>query len=133
MKVLVLLIALGSLGCASARGWRTAWVAVSPCTPDDAPPGTLLVRVVDAAGLPMSGVIVQGRVRRHAPIAVSVADETGRARLNVRPLSPTYELTASLPGFHPTCVEDVRGIAGCTTELRLPMRVARRDSERSPQ
>ena len=126
MKALALLVALGCLGCASGRGWRTAWVTVSPCTPDDAPPGTLLVRVVDAAGLPMSGVIVQGRVRRHAAIAMGVADGAGRARLSVTPASPIYELTANLPGFYPTCMVDVRAVAGCTTELRLPLRVAQR-------
>jgi hypothetical protein len=126
VKLLAVWIALAGLGCASARGWRTTWVAVSACTPDDEPPGTLLVSVVDAGGLPMSGVIVQARVRNPLPIAVAVADATGRARLRVTPPSPTYELTAALPGFYATCVEEIRAIAGCTTELRLPMRVAGR-------
>jgi hypothetical protein len=94
--------------------------------PDDAAPGALVVRVLDAVGRPMSGAIVQARVRKSMPIAVGVADATGQAHLRVTPPSATYELTASLPGFYPTCVEDVRATPGCTTELRLPLRLAAR-------
>jgi hypothetical protein len=126
--------ALGPAGCASAPSWSKTRVVVSPCTPDAAPAGTLLVRVVDAAGLPMSGVIVQARVRRRMPIAEAVADANGHAALSVTPVSPDYEVIAALPGFYPTCVEDVRIIQGCTAELRLPIRVATRDprQRRSP-
>ena len=112
-------------GCASSR-WRTGWIAVAPCTPDQAPPGTLLVMVVDAVGLPLSGAIVEARVRRSEPISVGVADAGGSARLRVSPAGPSYELQASLPGFHATCVEEVREIPGCRTLLRLPIRLAHR-------
>jgi hypothetical protein len=120
------LLAIASLcGCASGR-WRTGWIAVAPCTPDGAVPGTLLVSVVDAAGLPLSGAIVEARARRSEPVSVVVADASGNARLRVSPVGPTYELQASLPGFYATCVEEVREIPGCATLLRLPIRQARR-------
>ena len=119
------LLALLLCGCASSR-WRTSWIAVAPCAPDDSAPGTLLVNVVDAAGVPLAGVIVEARARRSQPIATSVADASGSVRLRVTPAGATYELRASLPGFHATCVEEVRAIAGCTTLLQLPIRLARR-------
>jgi hypothetical protein len=124
VRLLVPLLAL-LCGCA-ARGWRTSWVAVEPCTPHDVSPGTLLVRVVDAAGAPMPGVIVEARARRTGPVAIGVADASGSTRLRVTPASAIYELKASLPGFYATCIEDVRPLEGCATELRLPLRVAQR-------
>jgi hypothetical protein len=80
--------------------------------------------VVDAAGLPLSGVIVQARVGRRKPVASGIADANGNVSLNVTPPSPRYEVTASLPGFYPSSVKDVRVMPGCTTELRLPLRLA---------
>jgi hypothetical protein len=124
VRLLLPLVAL-LCGCASSRP-RTSWIAVAPCTLDDAAPGSLLVKVVDAAGVPLSGVIVEARARRSEPIARSVADASGSARLRVAPAGTIYELRASLPGFHATCVEEVRAIPGCTTLLQLPVRLARR-------
>lgn len=101
---------------------------VSPCTPNHSPAGTLLVRVVDDAGLPIPGAVVQARVGKRTPVARGSADASGSVSLNVTPPSPSYEVTASLPGFYPSSVKNVHVTPGCTTELRLPLRLATRRS-----
>lgn len=124
--MLALLLGLGTSGCASSQSWPSERVVISPCTPSDSPPGTLHVRVVDAAGFPIPGTIVRARVGKRTPVAKGTADASGLVSLIVTPLRSSYEVTASLPGFYPSSVKVLRVTPGCITELWLPLRIAPR-------
>jgi hypothetical protein len=125
---LVLLAGLGVAGCASLEWSRR--VTVSPCAPPAAPSGTLLVRVLDVAGLPVSGVNVRARAPSGKPVAAGVADASGKLSLRVTPPSPSYEVAVSLPGFYPSRVRSVRVDPDCTVELQLRVGV---DDRRRPR